>query len=182
MRRAHVELQHSASSSCSLEPPTLSAPPTALLRFGNTLVRRRAYTYADGFTPRRRHAQPSAGYTFSRSGDFSSRKWHEHSSSRTHESDARSSGKYHRQLHQQQQQLEGPQGKHFQGCSVSTQGNEGALPTGRGGGPHGDIRVGEAWSESVVEPEGDPQGHEGGGARGTGQRRPGKEGSGMGTF
>eukprot|EP00903_Cladosiphon_okamuranus_P017269 g15913.t1 len=64
---------------------------------GAEVEAQRAYRYADGFKPRRRRAQPSAGFTFSQNGDFSSRRWHEHSSSRTHESDERSSGEDHRQ-------------------------------------------------------------------------------------
>ena len=53
--------------------------------------------------------------------------------------------------------------------------NEGAPPTGRGEGQNGDIRVGEAWSERVVEPEGGSQGQDGVDARGAGQQLSGEE-------
>lgn len=137
--------------------------------FEITFARRRVYTYADGFKPRRRHEQPSAIYTFSRNGDFSSRRWHEHSS-RGHERAAHPSANQ-----QQQQTLQRPRVRSFQENSVNTQRNEGVPPTGKGDWSNGGIRVGEAWSESVVGPEGGSQRPEGVSATGTGQQRPGKE-------
>lgn len=164
-RRCVVVLIFLRVSLPSLPPPSIT---TAVLRLANILLRRRAYTYADGFKPRRRHGQPSASYTFSRDGDFNSRRWHEHKS-RGQEGAARSSGKDDHQQQQHQQQLQGPRRRSFQD-------KEAVPPTRRGEGPNCDIRVGEAWSERVAETEGSSQGQGGGGARGAGQQLPGEEG------
>ncbi|CAM9688213.1 unnamed protein product, partial [Ectocarpus fasciculatus] len=134
-------------------------------------VDRRAYTYADGFKPRRRDQQPPAAY-FSYSQHGASRKWHDRRNNR------RASGPHfpgrqhqHHQHHQQQQQQQQDQQQHHQQQQQDQQprqdpdakvnpeppsrGAEGGTVTGPAVGrgdaqPRGAALVGEAWSENAV--------------------------------
>lgn len=125
---------------------------------------RRAYTYADGFKPRRRREQP-AECKFARRGDFRSRRWQEssNSSGREHESAAHLSG--------EQQALRAPGGKALEE-PPSEAPRDGDVPEEL---PRDAVGVGEAWSEFPVEAGGGSQGRAGGGETEEDQRRPGEK-------
>lgn len=129
---------------------------------------RRAYTYADGFKPRRRDQQPPAAAYFSFSKKGASRKWHDRRSNRRasgphfpdiphrHHQQQQQQQQQDQQQHQQQQDQRPPQDPDAQfNPEAPSRGGEGGTDTAPTAGredaqPRDAVLVGEAWSENAV--------------------------------
>ncbi|CAN0352526.1 unnamed protein product, partial [Ectocarpus sp. 12 AP-2014] len=137
-------------------------------------VDRRAYTYADGFKPRRRDQQPPEATYFSFSQNGASRKWHHRRSDRRrpvpHFPGRQHQHHQHHQHHQQQQQQQQQQNQqqhqqqqdqlrqdpdaqvNHEAPSRDGEGGTDTAPTARreDAQPRDTVLVGEAWSENAV--------------------------------
>jgi len=130
-------------------------------------VRRRGYTYADGFKLRRRREQPAECKSV-RGEDFRARRWQESSPGREEGRAPRSSGS------QQAGYLAGPSDRAFEEGSNKARRGGGAPQAGEEALVGDEIRVGEAWSEILAEEREEPQGQAGAGATQEERQRPGE--------
>lgn len=119
------------------------------------LPRRRVYTYADGFKLRPRRQQPTAAcFTFSTTGNFRSRKWHDTRDGTIRRAPAPQSPGTPPRQQSHQKVREG-------GSSGDANSSAGVAATAMANAREESGRVGEDWSENAMLKDEVSQGQEG---------------------